>query len=93
MGYVRRNHVRISYFVVQTRYGSQAPGRLLGECCAYVAGRGDVRGVVLFEFSSMEKARRWYNSAAYRDVKKRRDGAAGFDLMAGKIKAKEAVLF
>jgi uncharacterized protein (DUF1330 family) len=29
-------------------------------------GDGGVRGVVLFEFTSMEEARRWYNSAAYR---------------------------
>ena len=42
---------------------------------------GGVQGVVLFEFSSMEEARRWYNSAAYQDVKKLRDGAADFDLI------------
>lgn len=44
-------------------------------------GDGSVRGVVLFEFPSMEEARNWYTSAAYREVKKRREGAANFDLI------------
>jgi uncharacterized protein (DUF1330 family) len=44
-------------------------------------GDGGVQGVVLFEFSSLEEARRWYNSAAYQDVKKLREGAADFDLI------------
>ena len=44
-------------------------------------GDGRVLGVVLFEFSSMEEARRWYRSAAYQEVKKLRDGAADFDLI------------
>lgn len=44
-------------------------------------GDGDFRGVVLFEFSSMEEARRWYKSAAYQEVKRLREGAAGFDLI------------
>lgn len=39
-------------------------------------GDGGVLGVVLFEFPSMEEARRWYTSSAYQDVKKRREGAA-----------------
>lgn len=44
-------------------------------------GDGDFRGVVLFEFSSMEEARRWYRSTAYQEVKKLREGAAEFDLI------------
>jgi uncharacterized protein (DUF1330 family) len=44
-------------------------------------GDGGVRGVVLFEFPSMEEARHWYTSAAYQEVKKRREGAANFDLI------------
>lgn len=44
-------------------------------------GGGGVRGVVLFEFPSMEEARHWYTSAAYQEVKKRREGAANFDLI------------
>ena len=40
-----------------------------------------VLGVVLFEFSSMEEARRWYTSPAYQEVKRRREGAANFDLI------------
>ena len=40
-----------------------------------------VQGVVLFEFSSMDEARRWYRGAAYQSVKKLRDGAADFDLI------------
>ncbi|WP_158749879.1 DUF1330 domain-containing protein [Acidobacterium sp. S8] len=44
-------------------------------------GNGGVLGVVLFEFSSMEEARHWYASPAYQEVKKRREGAANFDLI------------
>jgi len=44
-------------------------------------GDGGVLGVVLFEFSSMEEARRWYSSVAYQEVKKLREGAADFDLI------------
>ena len=44
-------------------------------------GDDNVLGVVLFEFPSMEEARRWYKSAAYQEVKKRREGAANFDLI------------
>jgi uncharacterized protein (DUF1330 family) len=44
-------------------------------------GDGGVLGVVLFEFPSMEAARRWYSSSAYQEVKKRRAGAANFDLV------------
>ena len=29
----------------------------------------------------MEEARRWYNSPAYQDVKRLREGAADFDLI------------
>jgi uncharacterized protein (DUF1330 family) len=29
----------------------------------------------------MEEARRWYNSPAYQDIKKLREGAAEFDLI------------
>jgi uncharacterized protein (DUF1330 family) len=42
---------------------------------------GPVEGVVLFEFPSMEVARRWYTSAAYQEMKRRREGAAEFDLI------------
>ena len=58
-------------------------------------GDGGVRGVVLFEFPSMEEARRWYTSPAYREVKKRREGAANFDLIlveGGVIPAVERML-
>jgi len=44
-------------------------------------GDGDFQGVVLFEFASMEEARRWYSSEAYQEVKKLREGAADFDLL------------
>ena len=44
-------------------------------------GEGGLMGVVLFEFPSMEEARSWYASAAYQEVKKRREGAADFDLI------------
>jgi uncharacterized protein (DUF1330 family) len=44
-------------------------------------GDRGVQGVVLFEFSSMEDARRWYNSPTYQEVKKLREGAASFDLI------------
>ena len=44
-------------------------------------GSSRVLGVVLFEFSSMEEGRRWYNSEAYQEVRKHREGAADFDLI------------
>ena len=44
-------------------------------------GNGNLLGVVLFEFSSMEEARRWYTGPAYQEMKKRREGAANFDLI------------
>ena len=44
-------------------------------------GDSSLLGVVLFEFSSMEEARRWYNSVAYQEVKKLREEAAEFDLI------------
>jgi uncharacterized protein (DUF1330 family) len=44
-------------------------------------GDDDAKGVVLFEFSSMEAAKRWYFSEAYQEVKQRRLGAAEFELI------------
>jgi uncharacterized protein (DUF1330 family) len=40
-----------------------------------------VKGIVLFEFPSVEIAKRWYKSSAYQDVKRLRDGAAEFELI------------
>ncbi len=44
-------------------------------------GTGPVEGIVLFEFPSMEVARHWYHSKAYQDVKRKREGAAEFQLI------------
>jgi uncharacterized protein (DUF1330 family) len=44
-------------------------------------GDADAKGIVLFEFPSMEVARRWYFSDAYQEVKQRRVGAAEFELI------------
>jgi uncharacterized protein (DUF1330 family) len=44
-------------------------------------GDANAKGVVLFEFASMEAARRWYFSDAYHEVKQRRLGAAEFELI------------
>ena len=44
-------------------------------------GDADAKGIVLFEFPSMEVAKRWYFSAAYQEVKQRRLGAAEFELI------------
>ena len=44
-------------------------------------GDAGVRGIVLFEFASMEVARQWYHSDTYQEVKKLREGAADFDLI------------
>ena len=44
-------------------------------------GGAVVKGVVLFEFPSMESAKRWYNSPAYQEVRQRRLGAAEFELV------------
>ena len=44
-------------------------------------GDTDAKGVVLFEFPSMDVAKRWYFSDAYQEVRRRRLGAAEFDLI------------
>jgi uncharacterized protein (DUF1330 family) len=44
-------------------------------------GVADAKGIVLFEFPSMEAAKRWYFSDAYQKVKQRRLGAAEFELI------------
>jgi uncharacterized protein (DUF1330 family) len=44
-------------------------------------GQSDAKGIVLFEFSSMEVAKRWYTSDAYQEVQQRRLGAAEFELL------------
>jgi uncharacterized protein (DUF1330 family) len=44
-------------------------------------GEGQIEGVVLFEFPSMEVARRWYRSKEYQEIKRKRDGAAEFQLI------------
>ncbi len=44
-------------------------------------GDANAKGIVLFEFPSMEVAKRWYFSDAYQEVKQRRLGAAEFELI------------
>ena len=44
-------------------------------------GDDDAKGVVLFEFPSMDAAKHWYFSEAYQEVKQRRLGAADFELI------------
>jgi uncharacterized protein (DUF1330 family) len=44
-------------------------------------GDANAKGIVLFEFPSMEVAKRWYSSDAYQGVKQRRLGAAEFELI------------
>ena len=44
-------------------------------------GEATAKGVVLFEFPSVEIARRWYARPAYQEVKQRRIGAAEFELI------------
>ena len=44
-------------------------------------GDSDAKGIVLFEFPSVEAAKRWYFSDAYQEVKRRRLGAAEFELI------------
>jgi uncharacterized protein (DUF1330 family) len=44
-------------------------------------GDADAKGVVLLEFPSMEVAKRWYHSDAYQEVRRRRLGAAEFELI------------
>lgn len=44
-------------------------------------GDADAKGVVVFQFPSMEVARSWYFSDAYQQVKQRRLGAAEFELI------------
>jgi uncharacterized protein (DUF1330 family) len=40
-----------------------------------------VEGMVLFEFPSMEAARRWYHSPAYQDARKLRQGVGEFEMI------------
>jgi uncharacterized protein (DUF1330 family) len=51
-----------------------APFEVLG-------GETNAKGIVLFEFPSVEAAKRWYFSDAYQEVKQRRLGAAEFELI------------
>lgn len=44
-------------------------------------GDANAKGIVPFEFPSMEVAKRWYLSDAYQEVKQRRLGAAQFELI------------
>ncbi len=44
-------------------------------------GPQTVEGVVLFEFPSIEAAKRWYNGPAYQERKRGRLGAAEFELI------------
>jgi uncharacterized protein (DUF1330 family) len=44
-------------------------------------GDASAKGIVLFEFPSMEVARSWYFSDRYQEVKQRRLGAAEFELI------------
>ena len=44
-------------------------------------GDANAKGIVLFEFPSMEVAKRWYFSDADQEVKQRRLGAAEFELI------------
>jgi uncharacterized protein (DUF1330 family) len=44
-------------------------------------GDANAKGIVLFEFPSMEVAKRWHFSDAYQEVKQRRLGAAEFELI------------
>jgi uncharacterized protein (DUF1330 family) len=44
-------------------------------------GNAGAKGIVLFQFPSMEVARRWYLSDAYQEVMQRRFGAAEFELI------------
>ncbi|MDT5202043.1 MAG: hypothetical protein QOH34_3565 [Mycobacterium sp.] len=44
-------------------------------------GETNAKGIVLFEFPSVEAAKRWYFSDAYQEVKQRRLGAAEFELI------------
>jgi uncharacterized protein (DUF1330 family) len=57
--------------------------RLVGTAAVEaLEGRHDGRRVIVFEFSSMEVIREWWNSPDYAEVKKLRDGAAVLDVWA-----------
>ena len=44
-------------------------------------GNAEAKGIVLLAFPSMEVAKRWYFSDAYQQVRRRRLGAAEFELI------------
>lgn len=63
-----------------TRYG----GRYIARAGETAVLEGDVppRRIVLIEFPSLEKAKAWYNSPEYREIKVLREGAATGSIVA-----------
>lgn len=73
--------VRPNPWIVQATQGLDYSASSANTPFEILGGDGGVLGVVLFEFPSMEEARSWYTGPAYQEVKKRREGAAKFDLI------------
>ena len=59
-------------------------GRFLvrGGKLAVLEGDWDPPRLVMLEFDDLEAAKRWYESEAYQEAKKLREGAAGFRAVA-----------
>jgi uncharacterized protein (DUF1330 family) len=59
-------------------------GRFLVRGGEFVVLEGDWQPsrLVMLEFEDLEAAKRWYESDAYQEVKKLREGAAGFHAVA-----------
>ena len=73
------------------RYKAAAPATIVSSGGRYVARGGEIAvlegtwrpdRLVLLEFEDLEAARRWYESSAYREAKRLRDGAATFHMVA-----------
>jgi uncharacterized protein (DUF1330 family) len=73
------------------RYKAASPGAIAAGGGRFIARGGELavlegdwrpKRVVLLEFEDLEAAKRWYDSAEYRDARRLREGAARLNMVA-----------
>jgi uncharacterized protein (DUF1330 family) len=73
------------------RYRAAVPGTIAAAGGRFIARGGEVvvlegdwrpKRLVLLEFEDVDAARRWYESAEYREVRRLREGAASLHMVA-----------
>jgi uncharacterized protein (DUF1330 family) len=73
------------------RYKTASPGAIAAGGGRFIARGGELavlegdwrpKRVVLLEFDDLEAAKRWYDSAEYRDARRLREGAARLNMVA-----------